>query len=228
MASQNKFLNLRSGNWTEVMDSAMLNLITEEHVLGNFVNGSFTPLSWIRIVHDFNARTKVNFAKSHLQNRLKVLKRQFVMYQTLASKSGWGWDYDRNISTAGNPNDWDAVVAENPVYSRCRDKPFPAYQDIAFLSGKNHCHGSNDALSYSPTPTPVKSGNPNTSIASADTTSSKRRRSSPPSCKTTPTSTRRGKLECNTNAIQELVNLDCWQHVQMFCRCFGDDVRKDL
>lgn len=93
------------------MDSAMLNLITEEHVLGNFVNGSFTPLSWIRIVHDFNARTKVNFAKSHLQNRLKVLKRQFVMYQTLASKSGWGWDYDRNISTAGDPNDWDAVVA---------------------------------------------------------------------------------------------------------------------
>ncbi|XP_020088015.1 uncharacterized protein LOC109710013 [Ananas comosus] len=245
---------VRSGNWTEVMDSAMLNLMTEEHVLGNFVNGSFTPLSWIRIVHDFNARTKVNFAKSHLQNRLKVLKRQFVMYQTLANKSGWGWDYDRNIPTAGDPNDWDAVVAENPAYSRYRDKPFPAYQDIAFLSGKTTAtgrhgfttgmqnddirstsssspgttailqqiknsmagacgfgqtsgtqhvplplsppnqEGPNDASSYSPTPTPVKSGNPNTSIASADTTSGKRRRSSPPSRKTTPTSTRRENL----------------------------------
>lgn len=88
----------------------MLNLMTKEHVLKNFVNASFTPLAWTRIVHDFNERTKVNFLKSHLQNRLKVLKRQFVMYKTLANKSGWGWDYDRNIPTVGDPCDWDAVL----------------------------------------------------------------------------------------------------------------------
>lgn len=75
-------------NWTEVMDSAMLNLMTEKHVLSNFINESFTTLVWSRIVHNFNKRTKLNFIKSHLQNRLKVLKRQFVMYQTLANKSG--------------------------------------------------------------------------------------------------------------------------------------------
>nr|CAD1842663.1 unnamed protein product [Ananas comosus var. bracteatus] len=269
---------VRSGNWMEVMDSTMLNLITEEHVLGNFVNGSFTPLSWIRIVHDFNERTKVNFAKSYLQNRLKVLKRQFVMYQTLANKSGWGWDYDRNIPTAGDPNDWDAVVAENPAYSRCRDKPFPAYQDIAFLSGKTTAtgwhgfttgmqnddirstsssspgttailqqiknsmagacgfgqtsgsqhvplplsppnqEGPNDASSYSPNPTPVKSGNPNTNIASADTTSGKRRRSSPPSRKTTPTSTRRENLSAT------LMPSKSWSisTVGSMFRCFVD------
>nr|CAD1818701.1 unnamed protein product [Ananas comosus var. bracteatus] len=220
---------VRSGNWTEVMDSAMLNLMTEEHVL--------------------------------------VLKRQFIMYQTLANKSGLGWDYDRNIPTAGDPSDWDAVVAENLAYSRCRDKTFPAYQDIAFLSGKTTAtgrhgfrtgmhgedvrntsssspgttailqqiknsmagpsrfgqlpmaqqvllplspaneEGPNDATSYSPTPTPMKSGNPNTSHASAHTSSGKRRRLSSPSHKTTPTSTRKGKLEYTSDAIQELVNL---------------------
>lgn len=93
------------------MDFAMLNLMTEEHVLGNFINGSFTTLAWSRIIHDFNNRTKLCFMKNHLQNWLKVLKRQFVMYQTLANKSGWGWDYERHIPTAGDTSDWDTVIA---------------------------------------------------------------------------------------------------------------------
>lgn len=67
-------LRVCSGNWTEVMDLAMLNLIIEEHVLDNFINGSFTILAWSRVVHDFNQRTKLNFTKSYSQNRLKVLK----------------------------------------------------------------------------------------------------------------------------------------------------------
>lgn len=58
---------VRSENWTEVIDSVMLNLMTEEHVLVNFINGSFTTLAWSRIVHDFNKQTKLNFIKSHLQ-----------------------------------------------------------------------------------------------------------------------------------------------------------------
>lgn len=99
------------GNWTEVMDSAMLNVMTEEYTLGSFVNGSFTPLAWIRIVRDFNERTKLGFNKVHLQNRLKVLKKQYLVYQTLANKSGWGWDYTLNIPTAGDPTDWEAIIA---------------------------------------------------------------------------------------------------------------------
>lgn len=68
--------------------------------------------------------------------------------------------------------------------------------------------GPNDAPSYSPTPTPMKSENRNTSHALAHTSSGKRRRLSSPSRRTTPTSTRKGKLEYNTSdAIQELVNL---------------------
>nr|CAD1840450.1 unnamed protein product [Ananas comosus var. bracteatus] len=170
-----------------------------------------------------------------------------------------GWDYDRNIPTAGD--------LKNSAYAKCRDKPFPAYKDIEFLSGKTTAtgrhgfttgmqsedvrsmsssspgttaileqirksmagpsgHGQtsgshqlpmamspqnedgiNDATSYSPTPTPVKSGNPHITSASAHTSSGKRRRSSPPSRKTTPTSTRKGKIENNSDCMQELVEL---------------------
>nr|CAD1823078.1 unnamed protein product [Ananas comosus var. bracteatus] len=107
---------VRSGNWTEIMDSAMLNVMIEEHTLGNFVNGSFTPLAWIRMIRDFNEKTKLGFNKVHLQNRLKVLKRQYLMYHTLANKSGWGWDCTQNIPTAGDSSDWNAIIAVDPCF----------------------------------------------------------------------------------------------------------------
>ncbi len=65
----------------------------------------------------------------------------------------------------------------------------------------------NNTTSCSPTPTHVKRGNPNVSSASGHTSSGKRRRSSPSSCKTTPTSNRRGRLDATPNSIQELVKL---------------------
>lgn len=69
------------------MDYAMLNLMTNDHTFGNFVNESFTLLVWTIMVHDFNERTKLAFIKVYLQNYLKVLKCQYLTYHTLANKS---------------------------------------------------------------------------------------------------------------------------------------------
>nr|CAD1833523.1 unnamed protein product [Ananas comosus var. bracteatus] len=65
-------------------------------------------------------------------------------------KSGWGWDYVQNIPTIDDPSDWDAIIAENPAYVKCRDKPFPAYKDIAFLTAKTTATGRYDFSSGMP------------------------------------------------------------------------------
>nr|CAD1818405.1 unnamed protein product [Ananas comosus var. bracteatus] len=82
-----------------------------------------------------------NLSKNQTKNRLKVLKRLYLTYHTLANKSGSGWDYVNNISTAGDPSDWDAVVAEISAYAKCRDKPFSVYKDIEFLSSTTTATG---------------------------------------------------------------------------------------
>nr|CAD1839576.1 unnamed protein product [Ananas comosus var. bracteatus] len=46
-----------------------------------------------------------------------------------------------NYVNAGDPSDWDAVIAENPAYAKCRDKPFAAYKDIEFLSASTTATG---------------------------------------------------------------------------------------
>nr|CAD1839494.1 unnamed protein product [Ananas comosus var. bracteatus] len=131
----------RTANWTEHLDSILLSIMMEEHTLGNYVNGSFTQVAWVRIISSFNSKSNQNLSKNQIKNRLKVLKRLYLTYYTLAHKSGWGWDCVNNIPTAGDPSDWDAVIAENPAYAKCRDKPFAAYKDIEFLSGSTTATG---------------------------------------------------------------------------------------
>lgn len=101
----------RTPNWTDSMDATMLSLLTEEHALGNYTNGSFTNVAWIRIITDFNNRINMTLTREQIKNRLKVLKRMFMLYNCLANKSGWGWDTIKNIPTAGDPSDWDAIIA---------------------------------------------------------------------------------------------------------------------
>nr|CAD1821536.1 unnamed protein product [Ananas comosus var. bracteatus] len=52
-----------------------------------------------------------------------------------------GWDIVNNLHTAGDATEWDAIIAANPAYAKCRDKPFPAYNSIAFLCGSTVATG---------------------------------------------------------------------------------------
>nr|CAD1844366.1 unnamed protein product [Ananas comosus var. bracteatus] len=150
----------RTPNWTDNMDATMLSLLTEEHALGNYTNGSFTNVAWIRIITDFNSRINMNLTREQIKNRHKVLKRMFMLYNCLANKSGWGWDYVQNIPTAGDRNHTYIFiiilicVQENPAYAKCRDKPFPAYKDITFLTAKTTAierHGFSTEMALAPT-----------------------------------------------------------------------------
>ncbi|XP_020107348.1 uncharacterized protein LOC109723411 [Ananas comosus] len=124
----------RSQNWSNMLDEQLLGLMRDEHTFGNCVNGSFIPIAWKRMVNDFNSRNNLNLTKAQLKNRFKVLKKTFNLYHSLANKSGWGWNSDLHIPTPGDARIWDSVIAENPAYARCRDKPFPAYDDMEFLT----------------------------------------------------------------------------------------------
>ncbi len=95
----------RTQNWSELIDSCLLSLLTEERTLGNNVNGTFTNLALVRIVSEFISRNNISLTKDQVKNRLKVMNRSFTLYHCLVNKSGWGWDYVLNIPTAGDSAD---------------------------------------------------------------------------------------------------------------------------
>ncbi|XP_072988642.1 uncharacterized protein [Typha latifolia] len=126
---------VRTANWTRALDAAFLRILKHEYLQGNFIGGLFTKGAWIRIVGDFNSKTKLNLNKGHLQNRLKVLKGMFKLYHNLATMSGCQWDPDRNVPTVVDPSNLERIVAANPQYAKFRDKPFPAYAILKLFYG---------------------------------------------------------------------------------------------
>nr|CAD1835291.1 unnamed protein product [Ananas comosus var. bracteatus] len=118
---------VRTANWTRSLDASLLRLFKQEYIEGNFINGQFTKSAWARIVTAFNMKTRLSLNKGHLQNRLKVLKNTFRLYNDVATLNGWEWDSERNVPKPQDPSSWDRMIAVNPQYAKCRDKPFPAY-----------------------------------------------------------------------------------------------------
>lgn len=72
-----------TANWTDNLDAILLSLMTEEHTLGNSVNGSFINLASIRIIRDFNFKTNMNLTKKQIKNRIKVLKRTHMTWEAI-------------------------------------------------------------------------------------------------------------------------------------------------
>ncbi|KAJ3689677.1 hypothetical protein LUZ61_018841 [Rhynchospora tenuis] len=127
----------RTANWTHSLDVSLLTILKQEYIEGNFVNGQFTKSSWDQIVLAFNAKTKLNFTKEHLKNRLKVLRTLFKQYDELAVMNGWTWDTDHNVPRPNDPAEWEHVIAINPQYAKCRDKPCPEYPILKLFFIKN-------------------------------------------------------------------------------------------
>lgn len=148
----------RSANWTDALDSILLRVLKEQHMLGNCISGHLRKETWDDIVRTFNLQSGLSLGKNHLKNRVKVLKKFFVLYYALASRSGWSWDYDRNLPRAGSSSDWETVIAVNSMYAKCKDRPLQSYKDLEVLFGNSlgnqdialvpeeHGSGDNDPL----------------------------------------------------------------------------------
>ncbi|XP_020255595.1 uncharacterized protein LOC109832628 isoform X2 [Asparagus officinalis] len=48
-----------------------------------------------------------------MQNRYKILKKQYSLNYKLRNKSGWGWDEEKNMVIAPTAKDWEALIKMN-------------------------------------------------------------------------------------------------------------------
>jgi Myb/SANT-like DNA-binding domain len=61
-------------------------------------NLNFTTHELQQVHAFFSARTKgISRTSEQLNNRIKTLKKEYNIFRELATKSGWGWDYDNHV-----------------------------------------------------------------------------------------------------------------------------------
>nr|CAD1837253.1 unnamed protein product [Ananas comosus var. bracteatus] len=197
-------MRTRTANWTDHIDSILLSILMEDHALENYVGGSFTRVAWIRIVEGFNTQIGQNLSKKHISNRLKVLKGLYMLYDKLANLSGWGWDSVNNIPTAGDPADWDAVIA-------LAIHLLPGLFEPGSTGNPGNEIGRPDISSHSPSPHLVQPTVGGSASGSRHSSAGKRPRSPPPSAQprkhASSSDGRKKKSDLGAMALAEMVEI---------------------
>ncbi|XP_015934925.1 uncharacterized protein LOC107461010 [Arachis duranensis] len=82
--------NLR---WSDEMDEALLNALTEEALKGNRHDGSWTTEAYANVVKTLSITIGPHITKNHIKNRMKTLKDHFAeAYDLFHHLSGFAWN----------------------------------------------------------------------------------------------------------------------------------------
>ena len=100
----------RAGNWTIDQDRVLLSLLREQFDKNNYILGSWKPCTWNEILPHFNVATHLDYDRDNLYNRWKTLKKNWLLYKDVCSKSGWGWDSQTNMLIPGYEGAWVELI----------------------------------------------------------------------------------------------------------------------
>ncbi|XP_071711893.1 uncharacterized protein [Rutidosis leptorrhynchoides] len=82
--------------------------------------------------------------KPHIESRIKTMKKDWqVVYDMVAgtNTSGFGYDAVNKCGTVSEPAVWESYVAINKGAAKWRNKPFPHYEDLCIVFGKDRAQG---------------------------------------------------------------------------------------
>ncbi|KAI3955692.1 hypothetical protein MKW98_006052, partial [Papaver atlanticum] len=86
--------------WTPPMDHLFIELMVEQVVDRELLDGQFSKTAWTNIVIKFKESFRPSFNKEVLRNRMKTLKNFFNVVSSLRGTSGFGWNDAKEIVTA--------------------------------------------------------------------------------------------------------------------------------
>ncbi|KAI3872206.1 hypothetical protein MKW98_011698 [Papaver atlanticum] len=118
--------------WTPPMDQLFIELMVEQVVDKQLLDGQFSKTAWVSIVTKFKG-TFGPFNKEVLKNRMKTLKKFFNVVSSLRGQSGFGWNDGKEIVTAPD--------VKHPECKQWRTRPLPQYNELAMIFGDSRATG---------------------------------------------------------------------------------------
>ncbi|WOK92793.1 hypothetical protein Cni_G01485 [Canna indica] len=122
-------------HWTIVMDDALIDALLHQHNIDNRVNGTFITTTYDNIVKELSKKLNKNIDKVKIKNCWKYLKTQFGkcfdLFKYGLSRFSW------NSTTIM----WSVEPEAHPRDEEWRSKPFPNYEKMCILYGKDRATG---------------------------------------------------------------------------------------
>ncbi|XP_026396856.1 uncharacterized protein At2g29880-like [Papaver somniferum] len=126
--------------WTPQMDDMFIELMVEQVLNKQLLDGQFSKCVWTNIITKFKESFGPSFNKDVLRNRMKTLKKSFNVVSSIRGQSGFGWNKKKEIPTA--PDDvWERHIKAHPEYKQWRTRSLPHYDDLAMIFGDSRATG---------------------------------------------------------------------------------------
>ncbi|XP_058114272.1 uncharacterized protein At2g29880-like [Magnolia sinica] len=128
-------------NWTSYMDECIANALVEEVSLRKKYDNAFREASMNKVAKIVMETFSVQVDGEKCRNRLRTLKKKYNLAKLAHSKSGFGWDEERNCVTA-EPDVWDEFIKAKPEAIHIRNKSFPLLAQFDIICGDDSTTGN--------------------------------------------------------------------------------------
>ncbi|XP_062080595.1 uncharacterized protein LOC133785364 [Humulus lupulus] len=141
--------------WTSIEDSKLVECLLELVNSGKWKadNGTFKP-SYLQQLEKWICEKIPHCglkAQSHIDSRIKILKKQFHAISEMLgpSTSGFGWNEELKCVVA-EKSVFDEWIKSHSNAKGLRNRPFPHYEDLVTVFGKDRANGQG-AMGFSKT-----------------------------------------------------------------------------
>ncbi|XP_038682704.1 L10-interacting MYB domain-containing protein isoform X2 [Tripterygium wilfordii] len=131
--------------WQPPMDRYFIDIMLEQLVKGNQIDGVFPKHAWMEMMAAFNAKFGFNYDVDILKNRYKTLRRQHNAIKNLLEVDGFIWDETRQMVTADDSL-WQDYIKTHTDVRQFMTRPVPYYKDLCLICGDSNV-GENDGFS---------------------------------------------------------------------------------
>ena len=121
--------------WTAALEKSLVDLLLEHNTTYYRSQNGWSSKTWNLMVSTFNKRhPHLKFAKTHVQNKEKDLKRDYKVLKEARKQSGVGWD-DAKCMLLAEPHLWSNLIIslEARLKPFKRGKAFPLYDMLGEL-----------------------------------------------------------------------------------------------
>ncbi|XP_077240160.1 uncharacterized protein LOC143881059 [Tasmannia lanceolata] len=132
----------KSFTWSPDMDHYLCEALVRQVQLGKKGdNGTFRPEVWNSVVQELNNSCERNDIKvDHCKNRLKTLRKHYVVAKDMLRLSGFSWDSVRKMLTADR-HVWDEYLKVHPDAKFYRKNSVPNFEELCTIIGNDHSEG---------------------------------------------------------------------------------------
>ncbi|CAN1128064.1 Uncharacterized protein At2g29880 [Linum perenne] len=129
--------------WNDKMDDAFISCLRDLVKEGHIENGSCKQGVFKEIENMMELKIKGCGVKAlpHVRSRLTHFKKKFGAMHMMRSESGFGWNEAKQCIEVDD-DVFKEYVKSHPSCAKMNNKPFPHYDDLLFIFGKNRATGS--------------------------------------------------------------------------------------